>query len=224
MSLQLVESSPMGLQCFPTSAGGTMWGRVYGWLIRVGGDLSVQGTTSMEGLAEQEQSLILQEQTNSGVCVQGHQSSSAAIMELRRLSGLTWDQLARLLDVTRRTLHFWASGKPLTPAHEERLHRLLATIRQLNRGSSTANRALLLGVHADGSIPFDLLVDEQYERVLSLLGPGGRPVRSHPSELSGGARLARVPLAPDELVGAIQDRVHKDIGKARTPRIIKGRQ
>ena len=35
------------------------------------------------------------------------------IAELRSLSGLTWEQTARLLGVTRRSVHFWASGEVL---------------------------------------------------------------------------------------------------------------
>src|SRR5205823_135962 len=133
----------------------------------------------------------LQEQTNSGVRGQEPLSSGSAIMELRRLSGLTWDQLARLFGVTSRSLHFWASGKPLTPANEERLNRLLATIRKLDRGSARENRSLLLTVRRDSIIPFDLLLAGQYEQVLALLGSKQTPGRSKPSALSAEARRAR---------------------------------
>ena len=224
MSPQFAERAPMEMASFPTSAGETMLGGVYVWLIFVGGALSVPGTTSEEGLVERRQALISQAQTNSGVQEQALQSASSAIMELRRLSGLTWDQLARLFGVTPRSLHFWVSGKPLTPTNEELLNRLLATIRRLDRGSSKENRSLLLGIRKDGVIPFDLLIEGQYEQVLSLLGPGHAPARPHPSTLSVEARLARVPHEPDELVGAMQDRIHEDVSKARVPRVARDRQ
>ena len=51
-----------------------------------------------------------QQQTNAGCGPFEGVSPGAAIAELRRVSGLTWDQLARLVGVSRRTLHFWASG------------------------------------------------------------------------------------------------------------------
>ena len=35
------------------------------------------------------------------------------IFELRRLTGFTWDELALLLSVTRRSLHLWANGGPI---------------------------------------------------------------------------------------------------------------
>jgi DNA-binding transcriptional regulator YiaG len=197
--------------------------RVYHLLIRVGGALGVLGTTSADGGATPDQAFIAQAQTNSGVPVPESQAPSAAILELRRVSGLTWDQLARLFGITRRSLHFWASGKPLTPAHEERLSRLLATVRRLDRGSAHANRTLLLGMHADGGIPFDLLVAGQYERVLALLGPGHARARPHPAALTAAARAARAPHAPEDIAGSLPDRVHTEGGKVRVPRVAKDR-
>jgi DNA-binding transcriptional regulator YiaG len=222
MSLQLVDRYPLGMPCSTTSAQGAMRDRVYNLLIRVGGALWVLGTTSADRCATRDHAFIAQAQTNSGVHVRESQAPRAAIMELRRVSGLTWDQLARLFGITRRSLHFWASGKPLTPAHEERLHRLLATVRRLDRGSAQENRALLLGVHEDGCIPFDLLVEGQYEHVLSLLGPGHTPARPHPAVLAVDAHLARAPHAPEDVAGSLPDRVHKEVGKVRVPQVARG--
>src|SRR5712691_12681030 len=223
MSLQLVDRYPFGMPYSTTSAQGAMRDRVYHVLIRVGGALGVLGTTSADRGATRDHALITQAQTNSGVHVRESQAPSAAILELRRRSGLTWDQLARLFGITRRSLHFWASGKPLTPAHEERLHRLLATVRRLDRGSAHENRTLLLGVHADGRIPFDLLVAGQYERVLALLGPGHTPGRPHPAALAVDARVARAPHAPEDVAGSLPDRVHTEVGKVRVPRVARDR-
>ena len=223
MSLPLVDRDPLGLPYSTTSAQGAMRDRVYTLLIRVGGALWVLGTTSADRGVTPEHAFIAQAQTNSGVHVRESQAPSAAILELRRVSGLTWEQLARLFGITRRSLHFWASGKPLTPAHEERLHRLLATVRRLDRGSARANRTLLLGVHAGGRIPFDLLVEGQYERVLALLGPGHAPARPHPTALAVDARGARQPHAPEDVAGSLPDRVHTEVGKVRVPRVTKDR-
>lgn len=152
------------------------------------------------------------EQTTAGAIVPSAQPAGAAIGELRRLSGLTWDQLARMFCVSRRSLHFWASGKPMAPSNEEHLQRVLAVLRRIDRGAASANRTALLGVREDGSIPFDLLVIGDYERALSLLGPGdGR--RVSPPKLSEEARAARAPRPPEELVGALQDRIHATSGR-----------
>lgn len=160
------------------------------------------------------------EQTTAGAPVAVPKPAGAAIGELRRLSGLTWDQLARVFSVSRRALHFWASGKPMTPSNEEHLQRVLAVVRRIDRGSASANRAALLGGREDGILPFDLLVAKDYERVSSLLGEGGARRVSLP-KLSKEARAARAPRPPEELVGALQDRIHRDSGAFRSARSVR---
>lgn len=146
--------------------------------------------------------------------------AGTAIAELRRLSGLTWDQLADLFKVSRRALHFWASGKAMTPSNEEHLQRLLAVVREIDRGFACTNRSLLLGAREDGTIPLDLLASEQYERVVALLGPGGAR-RLRPPKLSAEAMAARAPRPPEELVGALQDRVHAASGPLLAARAVR---
>ncbi|NMQ29138.1 XRE family transcriptional regulator [Candidatus Accumulibacter phosphatis] len=161
-------------------------------------------------------------QTTAGTSVSAATPSGSAIGELRRVSGLTWDQLARLFNVSRRSLHFWASGKSMAPSNEEHLQRLLTVVRKVDRGSASANRAILLGVREDGNMPFDLLAEGGYERVLSLLGPGeGR--RVSPLKLSEDARTARAPQSPEELVGALHDRIHRDGGTTRAAKSVRVR-
>ena len=145
------------------------------------------------------------------------------IGEVRRLSGLTWDQLGRLLGVSRRSLHFWASGKVMAPANEEHLHRVLETIRKINRGTAAANRAVLLAVSKDGASTFDLFADGQYDRVIAGVGVGGEPERPAPKPLSQAARDARKPPPPEELVNALQASVHREIGRPRAARSVKVR-
>lgn len=156
-------------------------------------------------------------QTSSGFSVsdatlEESESTARAINELHRLSGLTWEQLVEPFQVARRSLHFWASGKPLNAGNEERLRRVLATIRTADRGSASLNRAMLLQ-DRDGVVPFDLLVRGEYDRFIELVGagPGRREVKLAP--LSPEARAARRPPPPDQLVGALQDRVHVEEGK-----------
>lgn len=139
-------------------------------------------------------------------------SPPAAFGELRRLSGLTWDQLAGLFEVDRRSLHFWASGKPMNACEEEKLHGLLGVLRTIDRGSAAANRAALLGEGESGDPPFDLLVRGEYDAVAARLGAGKgrRVVHASPSA----AEMARrAPRPPGELVGALQDRIHPASGR-----------
>jgi hypothetical protein len=149
-------------------------------------------------------------------------SAGAVIGELRRLSGLTWDQLARLLGVSRRSVHFWASGKPMAPSNEEHLRCLLAVVRKVDRGSARVNRAILLGAGEDGISPFDLLVAGGHERVFSLLG-SGEGYRTSPPKISEDARTLRAPQRPEELVGALQDRIHRNEGTARVAKSVRSR-
>jgi DNA-binding transcriptional regulator YiaG len=119
--------------------------------------------------------LYSSEHTSSGGCLSVDQDldlpTSKAIHELRFKTGLSWDRLSRLFGVQRRSLHFWASGKPLSEKNEERLYHLLALIRTIDRGSARANRTLLLKPIENGdSSPFDLLLQDKFEEVRDRLG------------------------------------------------------
>ena len=207
-----------------TSAAGAMLMRQVRGPIFVGVMLAGLGTSTVHALPAD---VVLRpqrttDQTTAGASVHVAALSGAAIGELRRLSGLTWDQLARLFNVSRRSLHFWASGKSMAPSNEEHLQRILAVVRKFDQGSARANRAMLLGVREDGSLPFDLLAAGDYERVLSLLGPGA-PRRASPPKLAKEARTVRAPHSPEQLVGALQDRIHRDGGTARAAKSVRVR-
>ncbi len=137
-----------------------------------------------------------------------------AISDLRRISGLTWEQLAQLFEVSRRSVHFWASGKSRNATNERRLLRPLDIVKDADRGDARQNRIALFE-SSDGTTAFDLLVSQQFNDALAKLGRGrGRKERAQ-VELSSGAKAARRPLPPEELVDAMQDRVHHDIGRGR---------
>lgn len=162
------------------------------------------------------------EQTTAGKSSAAMDRAAPAIAELRRLSGFTWDQLARLCNVSRRSLHFWASGKAMTPRNEEHLQRLLAVVRTIDRGSASANRSALLAPREDGIIPLDLLASEQYEQVVALLGSGNvRRVRA--PRLAAEAMAMRTPPPPEALMGALHDRVHGETGIARAAKSVRVR-
>lgn len=205
-----------------TSAAGPMFMRQVRGPILVGVMLAGLGTSTVYA---HPADVVLRpqrttDQTTSGASLYVAALSGAAIGELRRLSGLTWDQLARLFNVSRRSLHFWASGKSMAPSNEEHLHRILAVVRKVDQGSAKANRAMLLGVHDDGSLPFDLLAAGDYERVVSLLGPS-EAHRVSPQKLTREARIARAPHSPEELIDALQDRIHRDGGAARAAKSVR---
>lgn len=182
-------------------------------VLEVGPRLMAHGTAGtgiFEGLRRDVTSPPAQ--TSSGLSIseasaEQVESTARAINELHRLTGLTWEQLAELFQVSRRSLHFWASGKPLNGHNETRVRRALAAIRTTDRGSASLNRAMLLQ-DRDGVVPLDLLSREEYELFEELVGvgPGRQELELMP--LSTQARAARRQPRPDEIVGALQDRVH----------------
>ena len=145
-------------------------------------------------------------------------AAGEAILEIRRLSGLTWEELASILRVSRRSLHLWASGKPIGAENDHRLQRLLAMLFRIDRGEAARNRALLLEARPDGTRLFDLLVAGRFEEAAGIAGPGQGRSRIARTSLSLVAREARQPRRPAELVGALQNRIHELDG-----RFVKGK-
>ncbi len=225
MSLQTYDDCGATRTPFSTSASGAMVGATATARVLIHGPLYIEGTVARRFLAEEwEHALMPLPQTNAGKTyvedAEEVQSTGSAIMELRRLSGLTWEQLAALFGVARRSLHFWASGKPVNAPNEERLRRVLAAIRKTDRGLAAKNRAVLFE-ERDGVVPFDLLARGEFDAFVELVeaGPGRREPKLTP--LSAEAQKARRPSPPEELVGALQDRVQVDAGRARPGRAVK---
>jgi DNA-binding transcriptional regulator YiaG len=210
----------------PTSAAGATT-----WLsgsrpILVGVLLAGLGTTATipaPGEAQATDLYVLEHSTTAGASVFTQSSAGAEIGELRRLTGFTWDQLAHLFGLSRRSLHFWASGKPMASSNEEHLHRLLATVRKLDRGSASENRRLLLTASRFGEVPMDLLAAQQYERALEVVGEAASHSRPTPSPLSQAARDARRPRPPADRVDLLHDRVHFETGRTRAAKSVKVR-
>lgn len=212
---------------------------IFGWeqlprlsVIVVSGALSVSGTSSAEPNRVWEAPYVHEyDATASGQGwveperegtqqQQQHEATREAVSELRRISGLTWEQLGLLFAVSRRSVHFWASGKPLNAENETRVLKVLDVVRTADRGDARSTRSALLDVH-HGTSAFDLLVDERFDEARARLGVGaGRP-RPARGELSPEAKAARAPLRPEDLVDAQHDRVHRDPGRARAARTVR---
>lgn len=143
------------------------------------------------------------------------ESTADAILEIRRRSGLTWEELGDLFDVSRRSVHHWANGKPVTASHERMIHRMLAAVRHLDRGDQVGTRALLLTAdHAKGVSTLDLLKDGRFDEAMGRVAGVPAP-EPHRILLSRAAGDARRPPAPTLLLGAEQERPATP-AKART--------
>jgi DNA-binding transcriptional regulator YiaG len=187
------------------------------------GLITVGVGTSTEALPSQVmlQTLRIQQQTNSGESTERRDPAPKSIAELRRLTGFTWDQLGRLFNVSRRSVHFWASGNKMAAANEGHLERVLTVVRLTDRGSAAANRSALLAPNGNGVSPFDELAHGCYDNAVSMLGRGSLryPMNVHAPSLA--ARMARAPRPPEELADASHERVHQESGKTRPGKSVR---
>jgi hypothetical protein len=133
------------------------------------------------------------------------------IFELKRLSGLTWEELATLLSVTRRSLHLWANGGPINTLNEKHVRDLLLTMRELDRGTARENRALLLAPLRDNDMTVgDLLRGRHFRDALTLVGRGrGRAV---PPIAVAVSRPEKLSVA--DMLGTSADRLHTEERRA----------
>ena len=120
------------------------------------------------------------------------QAPAEQISELRRISGLTWAQLADVFGVSARAPFHWASGNAVSAENHKRLGQVLAAVKYVDRGSAEANRNLLLGSVPSGQTFLELLQIAEFDLVRQLAGPGqGRA--AYPSPLSTDADRFNAP-------------------------------
>ena len=133
------------------------------------------------------------------------EAAARRIGDAKRLSGLTWDELSQVMSTTRRTLHLWANGRPISASNEARLSRLVGVLQTINRGTGRRTREALLAPLPNGTVPLDLLVRGKFDEVAAALGRGWpTPVRGT-ARLSADARASRQPPSPIALFDAAQD-------------------
>lgn len=193
-----------GLQGHQTTALGAMIGaRALAWL---GIGISERTTSTTYDRA------IVSDRTSAGPTSQiaifptaESQTAASAVLEIRRLSGFTWEELADVFDVSRRSVHHWAGGKTITASHDQRIRRVLAVLRRLDQGSAAQTRNLLLSSDTQGVSILDMLKAGAFDRAMERAASIPRFARPHLTPLSAEAQQRRKPLSPVELVGALQD-------------------
>lgn len=88
------------------------------------------------------------------------------LRELRTCSQLTYEELAPLLGVSRRTLHSWNSGSPISARRETHLRKVTEAVKALSgvaRSAGRSTRSALLDQTPEGLRPFDLIADGHYQ-------------------------------------------------------------
>lgn len=90
------------------------------------------------------------------------------LRKIRRISGLTWEELSIAMGVTRRTLHLWDAGQELSQKHLNHLHRVAGLLDRLDRGNPVLMRNHLLK-DFEGQNALSMLKEGNYSQVESLL-------------------------------------------------------
>lgn len=86
-----------------------------------------------------------------------YSSTAIVVRDLHEISGLTWEQIAKLFSVSRRAVHLWAAGKPMNAGHEELLSGLLRIAKALPGSTAAQRRSAMLRPGASGPSIYDQL-------------------------------------------------------------------
>ena len=132
------------------------------------------------------------------------ETTAEAILEIRRLGGLKWEEIGNLFRVSRRSVYNWANGQATTAPHEHSIRQALKIIRRLDTGSQVQNRSLLLTQSSSGQSLFEILRANRFKDAAQLLAPS-RERRRRLLPLAPSAQAARRPPVPAQLLEAEQE-------------------
>jgi len=165
-------------------------------------------------------------QTSSGMNDgQSHSNTSREIYELRRLSGLTWEQIGEIFGVTRRAVHFWANGKPMEDFRAEKLSYIMDAVRKIDTGIGFENRRMILDQDRDRVSLFDLFKKGDFYTVSRRLPIMSRQPRIELRPLSEKARAGRAPImSPLDMLEMDNSYLPEKTTKARIATVKKMRK
>jgi hypothetical protein len=87
---------------------------------------------------------------------------SEVIADIKKRSGMTWHQVARLFGVDRRSVHLWVRGGGISSEHIERAFSLQSLLDRIDAGNPMRNRVELLEeLRRSDSEGFNLPSDEE---------------------------------------------------------------
>lgn len=84
-----------------------------------------------------------------------------SVRSLRDRSGLTWDELAYVFGVSRRTLYNWSTGGKVSAPHAQAIAAVVRTVHQMDTGSPQLTRSRLLAPSEDGTTIYTRLAQQQ---------------------------------------------------------------
>lgn len=86
-------------------------------------------------------------------------STAKAVRKAHEDSGLTWEQLARVFSVSRRSVHLWANGGRMNATNAEMLMDFVDLVNHMNAANPVERRAALLALRDDGQSVLDVFRD-----------------------------------------------------------------
>lgn len=98
-------------------------------------------------------------------------SDAELIKSLKLESGLTWDQIARTFDVSRRSIHLWATGGRISAGNAEALQSFAALVRAVGGSTPEETRNSLLTLGPDNHSPLDRFRRERHALSRAVGGP-----------------------------------------------------
>jgi hypothetical protein len=110
--------------------------------------------------------------TTDEVISSAERTSSELIVELKRVSGLTWAQISEVFDVNARALHYWKVGKPVSAENHQKLGGAVAMLRFIDRGTGEENKLLLLSEARDGKTFLELMKVGEFQSIMDLASKG----------------------------------------------------
>lgn len=97
------------------------------------------------------------------------QSAAQALCNrLRAISGLTNEEIAPLLGVSRRSFQSWLAGSSVSARKEARLRSIVEAIEKIAASGPTSVRARLLDRDAWSVRPYDLLTEGRFDAAVDL--------------------------------------------------------
>lgn len=89
------------------------------------------------------------------------------LSRIKEASGLTWEEIAKILGTTRRTIHSWVAGSTVRTTNAQRVHALYnAMVQTIGDQSPVEARTHLITPDEDGNIQANLIarrLREQYK-------------------------------------------------------------
>ena len=170
--------------------------------------IALFGACSLPATATNYDSQYTGERTTSGDLyedVHSVLSTAEMIFEIRRLSGLSWDELASIFQVSRLSVHHWANGELPSARETYEISMTLAAVRDLYTGSQLATRERLFAKWGAGGSLFEMLVAHGFGGLLERAYEKAQVV-AHRIPLSAETEYLFRPERPTLLLEADQTR------------------